>query len=332
MLLTIAIPTYNRLPQVSARVAELLPQLSPEVELLVVDNASEPPVPLTEFAASLADSRFRIVRNSANIGLAANICRCIEQARGEWVWVLGDDDAVNPCAIRDILLEIEHIKNEERISYISFSSGIYVHSQRTSVYGQKAFWERMQEPMFFSNCLFLSSGVHRRAVFNRYLAQAYLSCASVAPHFAVGMAAVRDGWGFRLSSCVIVGWVRAGAKEHWNWVTVTAGLPLLADIPGCQMAYKKIGRGLLVNGSVSLRLADALKFIFYDDKRGPAFWYAYYSRLATCLTGSYCFRALVFRTIAGLARSWPAIHMVGKQGLRLWGASPIDTEQGLHRI
>ncbi|HEY1810205.1 MAG TPA: glycosyltransferase family 2 protein [Acidobacteriaceae bacterium] len=95
-LLTMAIPTWNRAPELAGLLEVLLGELrhEPRVELVVSDNAS------TDGTAELlADYQgrgleMRILRNEANIGADRNILQCFEQARGKYVWIFSDDDLI----------------------------------------------------------------------------------------------------------------------------------------------------------------------------------------------------------------------------------------------
>lgn len=105
MLLTVAVPTYNRVKYLS----ELLPILIAEcqkayelgfaVELLVSDNAS------TDGTERLARQRLseyqfsRYYRNESNIGGDRNFIECIGRATGTYVWLFGDDEILADGAI-----------------------------------------------------------------------------------------------------------------------------------------------------------------------------------------------------------------------------------------
>src|SRR5262245_2262452 len=92
--LTIAIPTFDRNDLLCTHVTRLLPQLTPEVRLTILDNSS--PRPVSEDLARLleknSEAKVDIVRHQFNIGAAANILRCIELCQTPWIWILGDDD------------------------------------------------------------------------------------------------------------------------------------------------------------------------------------------------------------------------------------------------
>jgi glycosyltransferase involved in cell wall biosynthesis len=104
-LLTIAIPTYNRAAYLQQLLSGLCEQVisHPEVELLISDNASTDATPS---AVSLFESqglRLQYVRNEINIGADANFLQCFEQARGKYLWVVGDDDVIVPGSIDKVL-------------------------------------------------------------------------------------------------------------------------------------------------------------------------------------------------------------------------------------
>ena len=111
-LLTIAIPTYNRVDHLDELLAVLEPQLASlptaaQVELLVSDNASEDGTPglIALAAARFADANitFTAQRHDRNIGADANFVSCYRRARGHFLWICGDDDLIVPGAVAKVL-------------------------------------------------------------------------------------------------------------------------------------------------------------------------------------------------------------------------------------
>ena len=91
-LLTIAIPTYNRARYLKELLTVLFDQLrdEPRVELIISNNATpdETPAVVNEFVKRGLQVRY--LCNETNIGPDANFLQCFEQARGKYVWILGD--------------------------------------------------------------------------------------------------------------------------------------------------------------------------------------------------------------------------------------------------
>ncbi len=93
-LLTIAIPTYNR-AKFLRRLLELLAKevsgLENDVDVLVSDNGSgdETPAVCKEMGGKMPLACFRQERN---VGFDHNALWIVENAKGEYLWMFGDDD------------------------------------------------------------------------------------------------------------------------------------------------------------------------------------------------------------------------------------------------
>ena len=103
--LSICISTYNRGGWIDLNLRNLFLQIGPpqaDVEVLVVDNAS---TDSTQEVASrhVHRSDFRYVRNPRNVGMLGNLAVTAQRARGEFIWILGDDDFVRPGVIQKVL-------------------------------------------------------------------------------------------------------------------------------------------------------------------------------------------------------------------------------------
>jgi glycosyltransferase involved in cell wall biosynthesis len=96
--LTIAIPTWRRAAALERQLALVLGGLPhADVEVLVGDNGSDDATPEVIAASAARDGRVRSYRNPVNLGCDANYLRLIEWARGEWIWLLGDDEPLDPA-------------------------------------------------------------------------------------------------------------------------------------------------------------------------------------------------------------------------------------------
>jgi glycosyltransferase involved in cell wall biosynthesis len=96
--LTIAIPTYNRCQSVTKLVHQLIPQLLPEDELLVVNDGSQDGT--TEALHRIPE--VTLVSNPSNYGMVKTWNRCLTAASQDWICVIHDDDSVGPTALQTI--------------------------------------------------------------------------------------------------------------------------------------------------------------------------------------------------------------------------------------
>lgn len=92
-LISIILPTRNRLSTIKRTVDSILAQSFQAWELVISDNASDEPGKW-EYVEGLAaaDGRIRAFRQETNIGIHKNWRFCIEQAAGEFYIAVTDDD------------------------------------------------------------------------------------------------------------------------------------------------------------------------------------------------------------------------------------------------
>lgn len=91
---TVAIPTYNRASLLKECLEVVLRQTFQDFEVIVSDNCS--PDDTTETVRAFSDPRIRYYRNESNLGAFANMNRCLELARGEYITIMHDDDIYMP--------------------------------------------------------------------------------------------------------------------------------------------------------------------------------------------------------------------------------------------
>lgn len=109
--LTISIPTWNRAEFLRENLLTMLPGIQAlpvgTVEVFISDNAST-----DETAQLLADlSRqypcIRYVSQPENMGANANFYTVLKEAKGDYVWLLGDDDHIKAESLSQILADID---------------------------------------------------------------------------------------------------------------------------------------------------------------------------------------------------------------------------------
>lgn len=91
---SICIPTYNRAGMVGMAIESALSQSYSNIEILVIDNASEDNI--ESVVAAYNDFRLKFFRNERNLGLFGNFNRCVELARGKYIHILHSDDFLAP--------------------------------------------------------------------------------------------------------------------------------------------------------------------------------------------------------------------------------------------
>ena len=100
---SVVIPTHNRPGQLGRAIASALEQDHADVDVVVVDDGSEPPAELGRFEA---DDQVRLVRLESNRGVSAARNRGAAEASGRYVTFLDDDDMLLPGVISRSLAAI----------------------------------------------------------------------------------------------------------------------------------------------------------------------------------------------------------------------------------
>lgn len=110
MLLTIAIPTFNRCNMLAKNVTELSMMIKNndlinDVEILVSDNCStDQTLSLIEnIKNTFLDVSIRVFTNTENMGLTKNVLKALKESAGEYVMFLGDDDYISESYLMHIL-------------------------------------------------------------------------------------------------------------------------------------------------------------------------------------------------------------------------------------
>jgi len=98
--ISIVIPTHNRRSLVMEALYSIVRQPYPHWECVVFDNCSDEPV--EELVQALGDSRIRVVRSDVFLPVTESWNRAIDQASGDYVCLLGDDDGLAPSYMTSI--------------------------------------------------------------------------------------------------------------------------------------------------------------------------------------------------------------------------------------
>ena len=179
IFLSLCIPTFNRvnylrelLPFLFAELA-VVNQTSIQVELLISDNASTDGT--ESYLEGLSCPGLKIFRNANNIGGDRNFLACVERASGEYVWLFGDDEMLEPGGIGRILalLAKEHpvlaiLRDGKSGSVVSNEDFIYPD------YGACVRAEMRKNKAFALSHTLITSNVFRKDVFDNEFAPTML--------------------------------------------------------------------------------------------------------------------------------------------------------------
>ena len=90
MLLSVVLPVFNRQELAERALRSALVQDVADMEVVVVDDGSEPPFCLPVDLAS--HPKIRVIRQDKNLGESGARNAGVDAARGEWIAFLDSDD------------------------------------------------------------------------------------------------------------------------------------------------------------------------------------------------------------------------------------------------
>lgn len=124
MRLSICIPTYNRAPELRQLLSSIAAQLghTVDLEIVVSDNASTDDTlqMVAEFTAAGMPIHYH--RSPENVGFDRNILRVVDLAAGEFCWLFGSDDLMEPGALAAVE---DGLRRYPNISAVSVGSQGY---------------------------------------------------------------------------------------------------------------------------------------------------------------------------------------------------------------
>lgn len=134
-ILSICIPTWNRSKFLTVSLESFLGQIKEidpeEIELFVSDNGSDDDT--ADVVQSFIEKGLPITynRNPENVGAARNFLKCMQMSSGKYILLLGDDDILDPGALKTILdalrdkeygiVHLHHFKNVSK-DYVEYNS------------------------------------------------------------------------------------------------------------------------------------------------------------------------------------------------------------------
>ena len=112
MLISVCIPTYNRPEHLLNCLNSLSLQTNKNFEVCISDNCSKKNIKklISPYRKKL---KLRFNRNYKNLGFALNVLTVTKMARGEFIWLLGDDDLLVKDAIQTLIKLIKKNNNTD---------------------------------------------------------------------------------------------------------------------------------------------------------------------------------------------------------------------------
>ncbi len=102
---SVCVPSYNHSKFIKELIESVLSQTFTDFELIICDDASTDSS--VEIIKSFNDRRIRFYQNEKNLGIVETMNRCISLAQGEFINIIGSDDAMLP---NNLLKKVEFLK------------------------------------------------------------------------------------------------------------------------------------------------------------------------------------------------------------------------------
>lgn len=194
--LSICIATMNRAYYLKKLLDIIISQYQDNIELVVVDGASTDDTYDVIAAAQMKISNVQYIRLEEKGGVDRDFSHAVNKAKGEFCWLLPDDDLIKPEAIKNILLMINKNTNLIIINAEIWSKNMdfLLVSQTVKINKNKEYNSNNFSNFFISlsnHISFIGSVVIRKSVWNKRQKQKYFGTWFV--HVGVIFQDVLDG-------------------------------------------------------------------------------------------------------------------------------------------
>ena len=151
---TVIIPVFNRQELCERALRSVVAQKVASVEIIVVDDCSQPPFTLP---ADLAGRNIRLIRHDTNRGASAARNSAIKAAKGEWVLLLDSDDYWLPDTLTPRLAMAKQAQAAEPACLIAFVAG-FVLEDRAGGRRETRMPRASDTPLHFASGCWFSPG------------------------------------------------------------------------------------------------------------------------------------------------------------------------------
>ena len=105
--LSICIATYNRAKYIGETLESIIPQVTEDVEIVIVDGASTDSTRAVVERYADSCKKIRYIRLPVKGGFDQDYCKAVELAKGEYCWLFTDDDILKPGAIQAVMAAMQ---------------------------------------------------------------------------------------------------------------------------------------------------------------------------------------------------------------------------------
>ncbi|WP_114749063.1 glycosyltransferase family 2 protein [Pleomorphovibrio marinus] len=179
-LVSVITPFYNRAAYVEESVKSLLSQTYPNLEILIINDASTDDTLAKINEVVAGDQRARVINNESNKGLVHSLMDTVKEAKGEFIAIHGSGDISMPTRIEK---QAEALRKDPKLVLV----GCFVKKETES--GNQELRKREIPPFLESNLLIKSAFNHGDVMFKK---QAYINAGGYRKFFKYGQD--RDLW------------------------------------------------------------------------------------------------------------------------------------------
>jgi glycosyltransferase involved in cell wall biosynthesis len=156
--LSICIATYKRAAFIAETLQSIVEQLTPEVEVVIVDGASPDDTPEVVARIAARCPALRYYRENENSGADGDYDKAVGYAEGEYCWLMTDDDVLIHGAIRRVLEALGERPNlvvvNAEVRNVDLTANL--ESPRLNVVADLAFDANEREEFFIRTMNYLS--------------------------------------------------------------------------------------------------------------------------------------------------------------------------------
>jgi abequosyltransferase len=130
--LSVCIPTHNRALYLGVLLESIASQMRPGVEIVISDDGSSDNTPELVDSFQSRRSPIRYMRFEPALRYDRNVLKVVEMARGDFCWLFGDDDRMEPGSLEEVLcsLKANHELTGMTVDRINYDHTYLARSQR----------------------------------------------------------------------------------------------------------------------------------------------------------------------------------------------------------